>query len=313
MRTLAGGVSNRTVRVERRSGEAWVVKQALAKLRVAVDWFSDPARVHREAEGTRWLATLAPPLSITPLVFEDKEHHLFAMQAVAEPHANWKGLLLDGELKQDHVAQFARILATIHVNGWRRREQVGLAFRDRSFFEALRLDPYYRYTATMVPEAAGFLGRLIDETSRTRLTLVHGDYSPKNILVHHGRLILLDHEVIHFGDPAFDLGFSLAHLLSKAHHLRDFRQAFAAAAISYWNIYRDTLCFIEWAQELEARAVRHTLACLLARVAGKSQLEYLTQVERTRQAGAIKALMQNTITTLPDLVRSFISRIDTDG
>src|SRR5688572_32913008 len=96
--TLAGGVSNRTVLVERSSGEAWVLKQALAKLRVKVDWFSDPSRVHREALGLRWLEELAPAETITPLVFEDEEHHLLAMQAVPEPHENWKTRLLRGEV-----------------------------------------------------------------------------------------------------------------------------------------------------------------------------------------------------------------------
>src|SRR5689334_7158814 len=88
MKTLAGGVSNRTVLVKRASGEAWVLKQALAKLRVRVDWFSDPARIHREALGLRWLEKLAPPGTITPLVFEDEQHHLLAMEAVPEPHEN---------------------------------------------------------------------------------------------------------------------------------------------------------------------------------------------------------------------------------
>src|SRR3954469_21910032 len=88
--TLRGGVSNRTVLVKRASGEAWVIKQALAKLRVEVDWFSDVARIHREALGLRYLAELAPPGTITPLIFQDHEHHLLAMAAVPEPHENWK-------------------------------------------------------------------------------------------------------------------------------------------------------------------------------------------------------------------------------
>src|SRR4051812_49673507 len=88
METLAGGVSNRTVLVERPIGESWVLKQALAKLRVKVDWFSDPARVHREALGLKWLAQLAPAGTITPLVFEDEANHLLAMQAVPRPHEN---------------------------------------------------------------------------------------------------------------------------------------------------------------------------------------------------------------------------------
>jgi hypothetical protein len=95
VRVLAGGVSNRTVLVERpEAGGAWVVKQALPKLRVAVDWFSHPERIHREALGLRWLEALAPPGTITPLVFEDRDNYLLAMEAVPEPHENWKTMLL---------------------------------------------------------------------------------------------------------------------------------------------------------------------------------------------------------------------------
>ncbi|MDA2925066.1 hypothetical protein MYX65_10540, partial [Acidobacteria bacterium AH-259-L09] len=112
IRKLTGGVSNRTVLVERPTGEAWVLKQALPKLRVPVDWFSSPARIHREALGLQWLARLAPAESITPFVFEDRQHHLLAMQAVGQPHHNWKSLLLAGQLDLNHVRQFGALLGT---------------------------------------------------------------------------------------------------------------------------------------------------------------------------------------------------------
>src|ERR1700753_3912418 len=78
---LPGGVSGRTVLVEWPDGRGRVFKQALPKLRVAVDWFSDPARVHREALGIRWLARLAPPGSVPALVFEDAREHVVGMEA----------------------------------------------------------------------------------------------------------------------------------------------------------------------------------------------------------------------------------------
>jgi aminoglycoside phosphotransferase (APT) family kinase protein len=309
LRNLTGGISNRTVLVERPTGEAWVLKQALAKLRVPVDWFSNPERVHCEALGLRWLAELAPAGTTTAFVFEDHEHHLLAMQAVPQPHDNWKSLLLAGQLVEKHVEQFGRLLGTIHRNAYACREEAALAFDDRSYFESLRLEPYYSYAAAQVPAAAPFVEALLVETRARRLTLVHGDYSPKNILIYQGQLILLDHEVIHFGDPAFDLGFSLTHLLSKAHHVYRQRRAFAAAANHYWSVYRQTVGDLSWASDLEPHVVRHTLACLLARVAGRSTLEYLDSTARARQREAVLALMSNVPATVTDLVSQFITRL----
>jgi len=307
--TLAGGVSNRTVLVERPNGEAWVLKQALAKLRVAVDWFSSPERIHREALGLRWLARLAPPSTTTALVFEDHAHHLLAMQAVPQPHENWKTMLLAVRLSLDHVEQFGRLIGTIHRDSAAQRSEIEKAFADRSFFESLRVEPYYSYTATQVREAAAFYAGLIESTRARRLALVHGDYSPKNVLVHAGRLILLDHEVIHFGDPAFDLGFSLTHLLSKAHHLSAHRPAFASAARRYWQVYLQTLSPVEWLEGLEAQVVRHALGCLLARVAGRSPLEYMDVGERERQREVVVALMQSPPVSIEDLIERFIASL----
>jgi 5-methylthioribose kinase len=302
---LKGGVSNRTVLVERSNGQAWVIKQALHKLRVEQDWFSDPGRAHREALGLIWLRRLAPFGSIPDFLFEDPRHHLLAMDAVAKPHENWKARLLLGKLERDHVAQFGQLLGTIHYRAQKRRAELASIFADRTFFQTLRLEPYYRASASRNPGAAEFLSELIEQTLATRVTLVHGDYSPKNILVHRSRLVLLDHEVVHFGDPAFDLGFALTHLLSKAHHLPPHRAAFLEAAHWFWECYEQAAG--EWASQpdLEARIVRHTLACLLARVDGRSPLEYLTTPERDRQREIVLSLMRDPAASLAALFEAF--------
>jgi 5-methylthioribose kinase len=297
--TLAGGVSNRTVLVERDNGMAWVLKQALAKLRVASDWFSSPERIHREALGLHWLSRLTPPGAIPRLVFEDHEHHFLAMEAVPQPHENWKTMLLRGEVDRDAVGQFGRLLGGIHRKARARREELEPIFRDSSFFESLRLEPYYAYTANQTTEAGAFLRELIADTRAARLTLVHGDFSPKNILIRNNSLVLLDHEVIHWGDPAFDLGFSLTHFLSKAHHLRAHREKFAAAAHWYWQSYDDNSC--------EERAVRHTLGCLLARVDGRSPLEYLDADERQRQRTAALRLIAAPPRAMDELIEQFLT------
>lgn len=306
---LAGGVSNRTMLLEWPDGRAWVLKQALPKLRVAVEWLSDPRRIEREAAGMLALASLAPSGTITPLIFLDPEPHLLAMQAVPLPHENWKTMLLRGQVNPDHIRQFARLLGGVHLQGWSQRQSLAREFEDRSFFESLRVEPYYIYTAERVPEADSFINNLVAETRATRYTLVHGDYSPKNVLVHEGQLILLDHEVIHFGDGAFDLGFSLTHLLSKAHHIPEQRAEFAAAARLYWQEYRLASSAAPWSATLEPRAVRHTLGCMLARCRGRSPLEYLDEAKRAAQAKAVLNLMRQPPVTVDSLVRDFLAQL----
>ena len=331
--TLAGGVSNRAVWVDLDNGRAWVLKQALAKLRVKDEWLSDPARIGREAQGLRYLARLAPPGAITPLVFEDPAVHLLAMEAVPHPHENLKAILLAGALPRDRLlrlaARFGALLGAIHANAWRRADEVCPAFEDRSFFLSLRIDPYYRATAAREPAAAGFYADLIAHTGATRLTLTHGDYSPKNVLVRPGgddngvggraggeeRLVLLDHEVIHWGDPAFDVGFALAHLLSKAHHLASRRADFQGAAVHFWESYRDKLAgtgasgAIPWAADIESWCVSHALGCLLARVSGKSPLEYLDDAERGRQRAAVLDLLRRPPGTTAELAGAFVAAL----
>lgn len=309
VRTLGGGVSNRTVLVTRHNGDAWVLKQALAQLRVRVEWHSDPRRIEREALGIERLAEVAPPGAIPPLVFVDPAHHLLAMRAVPDPHENWKSMLMAGRLEPAHVRQFAELLAAIHRAGFDRREQFAREFDDRTFFESLRLEPYYAYSAQRMPFAAPFLERLIDDTRATRFTLVHGDYSPKNVLVRDGRLILIDHEVIHFGDGAFDLGFGLTHLLSKANHLRERRGDLANAAKTFWLTYRRAIGGASWAEGLEERACRHTLACLLARCIGRSPLEYLKPESAAVQANAASLMMDDPPRVMTDLVDEFVRRL----
>ncbi len=374
LHNLAGGVSNRTVLVEHADGTAWVMKQALEKLRVKVDWFSSPERIHREAAGLRWMQRAVPDYS-PPLVFEDMEHHLLAMMAVPQPHINWKTQLLQGVVEQAYVEQFGWLLGTmqrvavgkdeptrtsppnplsvyregedrfvgsglnphppapspfhgrgganansegeqtepppspVNEGGSNTASETQRLFSDRTFFVTLRVEPYYTYSASQVPEAAGFINALIEATRNRNLTLVHGDYSPKNVLIYEGRIVLLDYEVIHWGDPAFDVGFSLTHLLSKAHALPEHREVFAAAARTYWESYWGQIQGLEFARDIEGYAVRHTLACLLARVAGRSPLEYLDAQQRVHQQAVVVGLMGDVPATVDELVERFIGRI----
>jgi aminoglycoside phosphotransferase (APT) family kinase protein len=306
---LLGGVSNRTVRVTLPDGRRWVLKQALAKLRVAADWFSSPERMATEAKALRWLNRLAPAGTIPSFIFEDAANHLMAMEAVPDEHENWKSMLLSGRINPDYFEQFGSLLGTIHRRSAECSAELCRTFADTTYFESLRLEPYYLYTAQRVAAAAGFLKALAQETLRQKLSLVHGDFSPKNALIYQGKLILLDYEVVHFGDPAFDVGFALTHFLSKAHHLLPKRRLLLDSTALFWPTYLKEITPLGW-EAFEARVVRHTLGCLLARVAGKSPLEYLTSQEGGRQQDVVLRMIANPPTCIEHLIHDFMQQIE---
>ena len=307
---LRGGVSNRTVLLERSNGESWVLKQALSKLRVKEDWFSEPHRIQLEARGMQWLAKLSPPGSIPRLVFLDESRNILAMEAVPQPHYNYKALLLNGQIQMEYFRQFGALLGTIHSQAGIFRKDIAETFADRSFFETLRMEPYYEFTATKIPSAKAFLEALCRQCRSHCYTIVHGDYSPKNILIHRDKLVLLDHEVIHFGDGTFDIGFALCHLLSKANHLRKGRRLMIEGALLFCRAYLEVNP--HWNPEREQRAVDHTLACLLARVHGRSPHDYFSSESQQVQTQITSQLIGQRPADLKSLILTFEQKLNHD-
>lgn len=300
---LKGGVSNKAILYSGAAGN-WVIKQALTKLRVDADWFSSPERLHVEAKAIAWLNTFLPKNAVPGLVFFDLDNYILGMEAVPQPHYNFKSLLLKSKLDLTLVAEMARLLATIHNQGVNDSSAESI-FSNRTFFKTLRIEAYYEYTASQLTKTAEFYHRLIEESLKIQCTAVHGDYSPKNILVRNGSLILLDHEVMHWGDPAFDVGFSICHLLSKSNHLDNVK--FVNAAILYWDEYSKNYIFGD--AEFENRATRHLMGCLLARVKGRSPLEYLSEEKGANQVQIVLDLIDDKIFSMVRFIIAFRDRI----
>ena len=288
---LSGGVSGRTVLVNWVDKAPWVIKQAREQLQVPGDWHADPLRIEREADAMRVLNDILETRRVPKLVFQDRPHGLIAMQAVPEPFHNWKSMLMEGKVVDEHVIDFAQLIATIHIRSYQERQDVRACLQDMSFFEELRVEPYYTETKISHPELGSFFDHLVAEMRSNRITFVHGDYSPKNILVTPEGCVLIDHETAHWGDPAFDIGFAMTHFLAKALHLRSHRDVFEAAAHLFWRSYSDAVSGELWIDGLERRVARHLAACLLARVDGKSPLEYLVLADQDYlRRGALRSI-----------------------
>ena len=174
-------------------------------------------------------------------------------------------------------------------------------FANDATFHAIRLEPYLLATAQRHPDCASALQALADRTAATRRVLVHGDVSPKNILVGARGPVLLDAECATFGDPAFDVAFCLNHLLLKClwlpQHAPHYFACFDAFAAAY-------LAQVDWepVAQMEARAARLLPGLLLARVDGKSPVEYVTgETDKNRVRRATTALLLQPAAGLADV------------
>ncbi len=288
---LGGGVSNVVVRVQPPGGNgALVLKQSLPKLRVEEDWFADRERIYRERAGIDWLSNALPNGAIPRVVEEDRENFLFVMTAAPGKGVNWKDALLAGDVDAAVAGQVGRLLGVIHRSSCCVGENIPAElqpFADLACFVQLRIDPYHRATATAHPDLAG----AIEEQARQMLaprdgrrTLVHGDYSPKNVIVNGSgpaaQVFLLDFEVVHLGNPVFDLAFMLNHFTLKAIHRPELAERYNEAARSFWEAYIAAAGDLAGEPaRLESDTVAQLGALLLARVDGKSPVEYITDDE----------------------------------
>jgi aminoglycoside phosphotransferase (APT) family kinase protein len=287
---LSGGVSNVVLLVSGRSaGAGFVLKQSREKLRVAADWRSRLDRIWREVAALKLLDDRVPG-AVPRVLFEDRENYLFTMTAAGREHRVWKRDLLAGKFEPSILNRLAIFLAEVHRSTWN-GDGVPELLHDRDVFDELRLDPYYRWTATQIPAAEKPLRDLVEETLSHSDCLTLADFSPKNILLDGNQLTIIDFETAHLGDPAFDLGFFLSHLFLKSLHVLAMQDEFLAGIRSFWATYAAALHACISKAELEPRVCRHLAACLLARVDGKSPVDYLTPDEQQTVRGiAIEAL-----------------------
>ncbi|MGC9995444.1 MAG: aminoglycoside phosphotransferase family protein [Terriglobia bacterium] len=277
VRELGGGVSNTVLLVEGKGpgGEErrWVVKQSLEKLRVKDDWRSERSRIFREAEAIQALGPVLGPETVPQIVHVGHDDYLFVMTAAPVGSATWKEAMLEGQVNKGVARQAGKLLARM-ITASHHDPSFRTAFADRTVFDQLRIDPYYRTAAARHPDVRPLIQKLIHDSWQIRSALVHGDFSPKNMLVRDTHISLIDFEVVHWGDPAFDAGFLLNHLFLKAFHQPQFAGPYFLAAREFWGeLVRGTAGAS--LADFETMTVRHLAALMLARIDGKSPVEYI--------------------------------------
>ena len=266
------GVSSEIYLVEEES-RRFVVKRALEKLKVEADWFVDISRNESEFAYIDAVSKFAP--KNVPQVLAKGDGY-FAMEYLGSGFKNWKQCLLKRDFNVNDARWAGSVLSLTHQKTWE-DEEVGSRFDNAQNFWDLRLDPYLMATAENHPELREYFLEEADRLNGTRKCLVHGDFSPKNLLVSDDRLVVLDCEVANYGDPVFDFCFLVNHLLLKAlwhspngSEVLQLVRAFSKAYFNGFDQAQNTV------RDFTSRGGRLLALLLLARVDGKSPVEYLT-------------------------------------
>jgi 5-methylthioribose kinase len=310
-RSLGGGVSNSVVQVTWDEG-CVVLKRPLANLDVAADWPADVARVHNEAAAARaYDEILADELDdrvTAPAVrFEDRETHTVGFECAPADATMWKRDLLEGRVGPSVAEVVGEALGTVIAHTVARPD-IEATFESDRPFEQLRLDPYHRTVADRHPSVADAIEAELDRITGVRRALVHGDYSPKNVLVGE-QVWLLDFEVAHWGDPTFDVAFMTNHLLIKAVHCQ-------ATGVGRFETYVDAAERFRTAVERAASAVDPSTAVvtdeaslatelailMIARVDGKSPVEYVDEATASTLRRVSKGALEAGIGSVDALV-----------
>jgi 5-methylthioribose kinase len=277
VRPLPGGVSS-IIAVLDEDTAPRVVKAARRRLDVPQHWTADPRRALREGICLAALDGAIGPVRVPRLYHVHPDPPILELEWFGPPAANWKAELLGGLVDGDVVAALAAGMTALHRAAIPAQLDGPAGVR---LFEKLRLAPYYRAVAAAQPRYAPALLALIDDCLAVRPRyLVHGDFTPKNVLVTRAAPVLLDWEVVHAGDPAFDLGMLTAHLLLKASRHPGLPASPLLAAASQ-------LAASYSGPADPGRAVRHAGAIMLARLWGKSTVEYLASAAQRATAAAI--------------------------
>jgi aminoglycoside phosphotransferase (APT) family kinase protein len=277
-------------------------------LRVAADW---QAPIERSTYEYAWMQRVHGllPGAVPPLLGRSANGAMFAM-AFLDPadYPLWKEVLLRGEVDACFAGAVGAALAAIH-SATASDSSIAAEFASDHIFHAIRIEPYLLATARRHPDIGRQLRSLAERTATTKRAMVHGDVSPKNILIGPSGPVFLDAECAWHGDPAFDVAFCLNHLLLKCiplpHRIEALLQAFAAFTSAY-------LARVDWEDplEMERRCATLLPGLLLARIDGKSPVEYVAaETDKQRVRDVARALLIEPPTRLSEVASAWPRRL----
>ena len=293
---LSGGVSSDIWKITNENC-IYCLKKAKNKLDVKEDWYVPIERNIYEYEWYNEVNKLNS--NIAPkVIYSDSKNFFFIMEYFDEKKFPlWKKELFKSNIDISFSQSVAQNLSFIHLNSFNNNELKN-KFDTIKLFEDLRIDPYIRFTATIHDDIKNKLLDIANDLHNKKITLVHGDISPKNILINNKKPIFLDAECAWYGDPAFDLAFCINHLLLKSIKLPKVKKLLYKSFITLSDTY---LMKVKWEDPklFEKRTILILSALMLGRIDGKSPVEYITSnYDKQLVRSFSKSIIQNPTNSL---------------
>ncbi len=289
------------------AGRSVIVKQARPALERFPQYRVDPVRMVFEARyGEVVRAQVPAQADVLPRVIAfDEDSRVLVMEDLGDA-PRLDALLADGRAEPATLEALGAFLGAVH----RATRAVADTLSSRFANDEMRalhgehiftlpyapndfpIEPRLRALADELLARPGLRARIAELRSRyyeRRDALVHGDVQAGNVLVQDGRPRLLDAEIAHVGDPAFDLGQALAHVHVHRAHARDAVPFAACEAALLAGYAREAGESSELARDARAFAGVE----ILRRAIGAARLSILgttARAERALELGAALVL-----------------------
>ncbi len=269
---LKGGVSCEIYKVDTTTN-SYCIKKALKKLRVEKDWYADPIRSYYEYLWLKKTKKILPSSIPEVISYNRMKNYLIIEYLNMSRYSNLKEDLLKGKVDLDNLNKIAKKLLYIHKN--LKSNYNKKIFQTHNFnFIKLRINPYLLELNKTYPELKKYINETVNLLRNNQHTVIHADFTPKNILVSKNKQIILDAETANYGDPSFDIVSLINHLIIKLLFVNKNKKNFVLALKKIFNTYHSNVTWEE-KQDIIKRSLTLLPLMMLARVDGKSPVEYI--------------------------------------
>ena len=269
---LEGGVSSEVYYVKTNKSD-YCIKRSLKKLLVKKNWIANTNRIKYEYLWLKHCKKIISRNIPKTFEFDNKKKYIVMEYLNDSKYKTLKQLYFNKVVNIKTIKLISKHLYKIHSSSKNLKTKKIFDGNNNNFYD-LRLDPYFNEVGRIYPKYKKYIKNINKNYFENSSTLVHGDFSPKNILIGKNKIIYLDAECCNFGDPVFDLVFFTNHLLIKSIFIKDKSQEFIKSYIIFYKEYLNNLNLKNYKSYIN-RIIEMTPIMLLARIDGKSPVEYL--------------------------------------